>query len=103
MSELRLGEVEQLCLDSDSERWNSLCLNQELQQFVSKLRLARAGTVVSKLLRLGERNSLCLNSESWNSLCLNSDSESWNNCVGVAPHSSLPGGRRLWRPLAEFQ
>ena len=68
MSELRLGEVEQLCLNS--EGWNSLCLNQELEQFVSKLRLGELQQFVSKLLRLGELNSLCLNSESWNSLCL---------------------------------
>ena len=57
VSGLRPGEVEHLCLNSDSERWNSCIWTQT----------RRGGTLVSEL-RLGEVEQLCLNSdpERWN-------------------------------------
>ena len=60
MSELRLGEVEQLYLDTDPERWNT-CVRTQTR---------RGGTFVSEL-RPGEVEHLRLNSD-W---------ESWNSCV----------------------
>ena len=47
VSELRLGELEQLCLDSDGETWNSLCLNSDWEIWNS---------------------CVAVHSESWNSL-----------------------------------
>ena len=52
VSELRLGELEQLCLNSDWESWNSCVWTQT----------GRAGTAVSGLRR-GDLEQLCLNSD----------------------------------------